>query len=405
MANAKLAQSVRDLQQEFLRRLVQANSQLLSVPTTPQLLLKIYESNIDLLQYAFGDFGYNLGRYTQSLDIGHPDVVSILDGILGDNQMFAKYCLELLQLAEYAKTNQMSYVFPDIGQSVVRELVSKSVAKRLDGSVHTRSHVRLVADPTERNEIRFTKRIQNIDLSGVYRKGEEVWLSQPDSFKKFLRFDSAYEDEVRGAERKVKRYKELGCHSLAAEIAKTIEAFKENMEQSYYGFNRITMTHAAIILAKSLGFSYSAVHGKWSIRVDRRFFGDYNFETTLSNGSLALFDPYDNFVYQPRAYPFHLLQDIAPEGVKNTIAMLESFPEANNRPIFDHYGVIVPSIAYGRDGLYDESGFFLKFNNVEMATKALDKILIKGEYFYPVVVGEKDSKCYFICYWAEEGSA
>jgi hypothetical protein len=401
MANDKLAKNVQILQKEFVRRLGQGNTNLIAAPT-PQVLLKIYESNLDLLKYALGDFGFHLGRYAQSLDIGHPDVVSILDGLLDDKQRFAQYCLELLKLAEYARSSNMNCVFPDLGQTLIREMVSKSVAKRLDGSTHNRSHVRLVADPDERNQIRLSKRTQNIDLAGVYKKGEEVWLSQPDSFKKFLRFDSAYEDEIRSAERKVKRYKELGCNSLANEIAKTIESFKENMEQSYYGFNRITMTNAAIILAKSAGHIYSAVHGRWTIRVDRRFFGEYNFETSLGNGSI--FDPYENHIYQPRAYPFHVLYDIAPDSVKRTVEHLESFPEANNRPIFDHYGVIVPGIAYGRDGFYDEAGFYLKFQSEEMATRALDKTFIKGEYFYPVVVGEKDGKCYFICYWAEAGA-
>jgi len=401
MVNDHLVGKIQDLQQEFLRRLGQNQISIMSSPT-PQLLRKIFDANHDLLEYALGDFGTRLGRYTRSIDIGHPDVITIFDGIFCDDQKFSKYCLELLRLAEFARGNGMIHVFPDIGNLFVREMVSKTVTKKLDGTYQTRAHVRLVRDQEERDYIRLNKRIQCIDLQAVYKKGEESWNSQPDNFKKFLRFDAAYEEEIKIAQKKMKRYQELGCNSLASEIEKSIELFKENMDQAYYGFNRITMTNAAIILAKSLGYTFIdssiQIASSSTIKINRSFFGTYNFDVSR-NGFAILNLGDDAFEYKPKVYPLYELIDIAPTGVLKTIQLLEQFPEANNRPIFDHYGIIVPSIQYNHESIYDYDGLIIRHNTIDEAGKALDKILIKRKYFYPIVVGEKDGKCFFICYW------
>ena len=96
----------------------------------------------------------------------------------------------------------------------------------------------------------------------------------------------------------------------------------------------------------------------------------------------------------------HELIDITPVGVLKTIQLLEQFPEANNRPIFDHYGIIVPSIQYNHESFYDLNGMIVRHGSIDESGKALDRMLIKEKYFYPIVVGEKDGKCFFICYWA-----
>ena len=133
------------------------------------------------------------------------------------------------------------------------------------------------------------------------------------------------------------------------------------MEQAYYGFNRITMTNAAVILAKSLGFSYSVLgfpgeNSEKKITVNRKFFGKYNFdpEQTLEfspyvsemAGSPIFTQKQQNpYTYEPRVYPLHELSDIVPDNVRDTISRLEEFPDAGGKPIFDHFGVIVPGVA------------------------------------------------------------
>lgn len=399
MSNDLLAEKINDLQNEFIRRLHVHGKPSLSNP--PLLLRIIHDSSQELLEYAFGQFGTNLLQLTRVLDMSHPDLVNIFDGTLSDSQKFSKKCIQFLALAEYAKSNQLNEIFPWVGSLFIKESLDKNVVKKIDNANYNKSYVRLILDSEEREAIRFCKKMQTIDLQNFYKKSDELWNAQPENFRQFIRYDAAYMRELKQAEKKMKRYQELGCQSLAAEIGKSIDVFRENMEQTYYGFNRITMTNAAIILAKCLGYDYHPAYqlnvGGHSMKMDaqikvpRSYFKNYFFDQS--------FDLTTVYEYEPKVYPFHELSSIAPQQVVQTIKLLESFPEANEKPIFDHFGVIVPSISYKNKMFKNESGLLHDYGTQEECSKELDKVLIKNKYIYPIIIGEKDGKCFFICYW------
>lgn len=420
MADAK----VLEIQSEFMKRLTKHEPpQPYNVPT---LLHRVVECDDDILELTLGKIGQKLRLFAQNVDFSHPEIVSIFDGIIADDQDFAQECIELLELAKFAKEKNLVRMIPALGRTLTKDTLTKSIIKKIDTPANNRMHVRLLKDASEREEIRTTKRMQIIDLQSVYKKGEDIWNAQPDNFSRFLRFDTAYQEDLKLAEKKAERYDELGCIALADEIRKSIEAFRENMEQSYYGFNRITMTSAAVILAKSLDYTFIPPHDvntgtyghyrvEAKILVNRSFFGKYNFDPEqvlefLPYVSQVAGSPIFNhrhqapFDYEPRVYPLHEFSDIMPDSVKETVSMLEAFPDAGGKPIFDHFGVIVPGISFPRekDLMYtfvDKQGLAQSHAVREAALKALDTILIKNEYFYPIIVGEKDGKCFFICYF------
>lgn len=421
-----ISQQVTDLQNEFLHRLSMHSPAKAQCP--PSLLKRILQCDDELLELTLGKVGHKLRHFAEQVDFDHPEIVSAFDGVLADDQDFAQDCLELFLLAEFARSHSLSRLLPILGRTVTKESLPRNVLKKIDVPQNNRMHVRLLKDAKERDDIRMTKRMQIIDLQSVYKKGEEVWNAQPDNFKKFLRFDTAYQEDLKKAEKKAQRYEELGCTSLANEVRRSIEAFKEHMEQAYYGFNRITMTNAAVILAKSLGFTYTPPHevlvqdkyhiggSEGRITVSRRFFGKYNFDpdqtlefsplvSEIAGSPIFTAKQQNPFVYEPRVYPLHEFLDIAPASVKETISLLEAFPDASGKPIFDHFGVIVPGVAFPppqREGLHtflDERGMIQTYKVREEALKALDAILIKGAYFHPIIVGDKDGKCYFVCYF------
>ncbi len=255
MSDDAIGFEVKSLHNEFLKRLHRSCGAV-KFKNPPVLLQSIKESSLDLLEYAFGDYGKVFFNFSKSLDFNHPDIFSFFDGFFCDNNLFAQRCIELIELTKVAKSRNYTSLFPLLGKLLIEESLDKSILKKLDVTNQSKFHVRLIQDRQEREEIRKVKKMQVIDLQSLYKKGEEVWNSQPSDFRKFLRFDSAYTNELKQAERKMRRYQELGCIALANEIQKSIAAFRENMEQSYYGFNRITMTNIAIILAKSLGYHY-----------------------------------------------------------------------------------------------------------------------------------------------------
>lgn len=400
---------VSELQNEFFRRLETVSN--LPPSQVPCLLREIVECDMELVEFTLGSIGHNLKLFSQHVDLSHPEMTSILDGMLSDNQEFSQKCVELLHLGKYAREKHLNKLIPYFGKIIVDENNDKNIIRKIDVPQNNRMHVRLLKNCSDRDNIRLTKRTQIIDLNSFGKKAEEIWESQPDNFRSFLRFDVAYQEDLIVAERKVKRYKDLGCESLANEIQASIDAFKKNMDQCYYGFNRITMTNASIILAKSLGFKFvlsqDIMNGNSTSRivVYRNFFGNYNFDPDNLNSEIFSAKENSCFSYEPRLYPLHELAEIMTDNVKKTIDVLENFPDAGNKPIFDHFGVIVPSVNFPFEEknnsytILNESGIIQSYSSKKDAVKSLDCILIRGEYFHPILVGEKDNKCYFISYW------
>lgn len=401
-----------EFQSEFLRRL---NHRSPPMPhCTPKLLQQVMECDEDTLNLSLGGIGNKLKLFAQNLDFEHPEISSIFDGLIADDQEFAKECLELLALAKFAKEKNLCRVIPSLGNFLSRNIANKNILKKIDIPVNSKIHVRLLKNPISRKEIRLTKRMQIIHLQSICNKDQDVWDAQPDNFNKFLRFDSAYEEDVVAATKKANRYRELGCISLADEIQKSIDIFRDHMQHSYYGFNRITMTNAAIILAKSLKYKFKQTEDS-QIIVERKFFGKYNFDPDQPTE----FSPYISqmagfpifslktqlpFKYEPRIYPLHELSELISEEVQSTIDLLENFPEADNKPIFDHFGVIVPGVAFPLPSedfhtFVNKQGVAQTYSSREDALKALDKILINSGFFTPILIAEKNGKCYFICYF------
>lgn len=426
-----LNKKVFELQSEFLRRL--SCHEPPQEHCVPSLLRCIIECDDDLIDFALGKLGQKLSMFAKNVDFQHPGIANIFDGLIANDQDFAQECMELLILARYARDNNLKRIIPTLSKFITKDSLDQNAIKKIDAPVNNRMHVRLLKDFKEREEIRMTKRMQIIDLHSVYKKDEEIWNAQPDNFNKFLRFDTSYQDDIELAEKKAVRYEELGCESLASEIRNSIVLFRNNIDQSYYGFNRITMTNASVILAKSLGYNYVSPeeisyskfmsYGSWKteskITVDRSFFGKYNFDpeqtiefspiiSSLSKSPIFTKKNQIPYNYEPRVYPIHELSDIMTDNVCNVISTLENFPDAGYKPIFDHFGVIVPGVSFPvndpmkNNKMYsfsDERGMIHSYSIRETALKTLDSILIKGEYFYGILVGEKDSKCYFISYF------
>jgi len=98
--------------------------------------------------------------------------------------------------------------------------------------------------------------------------------------------------------------------------------------------------------------------------------------------------------------------------MKHIIKSLEAFHDMQDRPVFDHYWVICPSVDYPHT-TYDLSGagttkHYLIFNDEnkvqgfksqEKAYNALDFMLTNNGSMNPVLLGEMNGKCYFISYW------
>jgi hypothetical protein len=408
MANELYFNKVLSFQDEFFKRLKIVDR--LPENKLPDLFLKLRDYDEDVIRLGLGDIGLKLKNFILQVDLSHPEISNVFDGILADNQEFSQSCRELLALASHARQDNLVYVTPYLNQFLYKE--HKTLIRKIDAPSSNRINVRFLKNPEEREQVRCSKKMQIIDLQGIYKKGKSFWDSQPANFSRFMRFDTGYQEELKKAEKKAKRYEELGCISLAEEVRRTMELFREHTECNYFGFNRITMTTASIILAKSLGFAYMEGDGD-NIIVNRKLFYNFNPESPIEfnpyvsmvSGGVTFTDrPLVPYNYEPRVYPYHEFAEVASEETKGIICHLENFPDVGDKPIFDHFGVIVPGIEFplrksDSFTFLDKSGIIQKFNTREEALKALDTNLIKDKDIYPIIIGEKDGKCYFISYF------
>lgn len=417
IADEVYLREVIDLQKEFAERL-KTTSGIQPEMVVSQLLQNILFYDDEVIEASLGQFGKKLKRFAQDVDFSHPDLARILGGAFSDVSQFSQECNELLLLGEFAKKQSLEIVLPSLNKIITKDDVHKRIWRSVDSPYKNRLHVRLLPDRDSREEVRLMKRAQVLNLDSVYRRGLEFWTALPISFKRFLRFDETYKEEIERVKRKAKRYRDLGCSILSKEIECGIKDYEQQVEDSYYGFNRITMTTSAVILAKSLGhklvkigsFLYSS-ENEYQIEVDRKFFGNYNFDPSQRDiwenkiNTPLYARRAEPFIYAPRVYPLHEFLDLAPLNVLETINHLENFPEAGGKPIFDHFGIIVPGIEFPCEknenhAFLNEDGKYQEYEKIEDARKALDTIFVGKGYFHPVILGEKDNKCYFISYFA-----
>lgn len=385
------------------------------------LLAKILACDLESIKLALGKFGENLKAFSHAVDLKHPHVKTLFDDMFADDSEFCQDISELIELAEFAREKKLTRVLSNIGGKVVsREKLCRTLLKTIDSPFNNRYHIRMLRSREERDCVRSEKKMQAIDLTTVVKKGEEVWASQPENFDSFIRWGVAYEEEINYAMKKAQRYIKLGCTGMATQIAESIKQFKNQVHEVYYGFNRITMTNAAVILAKSLGYNLTTywLSGEndkklYRISVPRTLFGEYNFEVdpqyvpyqTGTSSPVGFRLARDTFDYEPRVYPLYKLIHMASDHMQKIVDHLEAFPKACGKSIFDSYAIIVPGVFYPRiehNGVYsilDTGGNKADFSTRDEAVQALDVNLIENGYLTPILLGEKDGKCFFISFW------
>ena len=367
------------------------------------LLDKILNCDYEDIESLLGKFGRRFKAFVSAVDLKHPHVKVLFDDFFTSDPDFYQYITELLELMSCIKEKKLTKILPSINNKFIaisKNESCRNILKNIDSPLNNRFRIRLLSNRKDRDRLRSEKKIQTIDLNVIIKKGEDVWTSQPDKFDNFIRGGISYKDQINYAEKKMKRYADLGCSCLAKQIFNSIEQFKDSVHEVYYGFNRITITNAAVILAKMLGYKLSTTwllgeneRKIFFISAPQHLFEDY-FE---ENASTAY-----GFDYEPRIYPVDKLP-ISFEHINKIIDHLEEFPEACGKAIFDNYAILVPGITcpvIKNDCKYfiNKKGFKLDYYTKEEAAQALDIHLINYGYITPILLGEKDGKCFFVSF-------
>ena len=235
---------------EFYKRL---NSNSSSYKKKDNLFIsKLLNSDHEILRSAFGDIGDKIVAFLKSIDINHPNIEDCYDGIFQDNWEFNQVFDELCSYYNFGKANKFTKL-GELLQSFMSKYVLDNfkILSKIDIPENNRCNLRFLSDNEKKEKIRCQKKMQIIDLNSAYKKGIYNFNSHPNNFYNFLRFDKSLENEVKNMEIKAKRYEDLGCSFLANEITNNLQSYHEYVRQNYFGFNRITMSAASLILSRN----------------------------------------------------------------------------------------------------------------------------------------------------------
>lgn len=374
----------------------------------------------NIVELFLGNAGTRLLEFANAVDHAHPHLFdsqlpsSVLDGLFDRNSKLTKEIVELLEVFEWAHLQNMQEAMGFLSKSAAREFGSHF--KDVNSPVKNQQYVRLLKTRAERDEVRKNKKVISIDLNSLAKKAEGSWDSLPKVFGHYARGSSTIKAELEKAERMVQKYRNMRCNSLYFEVTKSLEAFNEQRRESYYGFQRIKMADAALILAKAHGFEFIKIERSYMenyfesrshIAIPSSFFGDY--KVSMEEKPLSC-----KYKYTPRVYPaFELMGEFSSDA-EMLIEKLEAFPECGGKSIFDHYIIVVPSISnsfdYDIDSVGNKKYYFFDKNGERVSSSSFEEIqkrfdinLIRMGYTVPVLLGEKDGNCHFLSYWTYQG--
>ena len=349
-----------------------------------------------LLRNALGEMGGKFFQFVNNVDLEHPD----LNNIVTIPQ--CTLLLETLKLYNYAKTNNLNVVLPQIKTIATKDL--REPFKDLDDPKKNQRLIRLLKNREDKRSVRANKIARKIELRSFYENFRpENWQSQiANSFKRYIRNNRFREVEIENARKKAERYSSLGCSSLSGEINRVVSLLRSRADENFMGFQRATMNDVAYILARIHGFEYvlNPFQSKSELKIKESKFG-FNFE--IKDGANT--PPYipREYEYTPRAYPVHEFQDIMGEKTAKTIDYLENLPELDGKSAFDHYAVVVPSIEPAcivqKNSFINKAGEKISGVTQNETYRLFDIEIIKNDAVAPVLIAERDGKCYFVSYF------
>jgi hypothetical protein len=313
----------------------------------------------------------------------------------------------MLKLAAFGKAWIMSQnVLENLKRVITKHKSYAVLSQAIDDPAENLLHVRFLPMRSMRDLVRSRKRMQPISTDLLYKRGYTFWNSEPSDFSCYARGMSLYQSDIEEAVSRHKHFSDLGLDQMANEIKKSIDQLEETAKTSqYFGFNKISLTSAAVILAKQSGYNYYASRPD-SFDSDKIIVDTENFKYRFfANGGLFDDSHVGALEFSPRIYTYTELEPYVSTEISKLIDYLEQFPEAQGHPLFDHYRVLVPGTDYPQMSQNPPFNFRLPDGNLfscaqwQKTQMRLDAELLHQKEIVGILIGEKDGDCYFISYF------
>ena len=315
---------VKDQQDQILKIIYDTSPEPEKLPVDGILnyIHKIPRSDI---VFIFDDLGHKIKSFADIIDLDHPDLTNFCDGQLSGKQQetFSKIALDLISLFLFCKNNDISSsVLEALKQIICKHSVFSKIETCIDSPLENQLHIRFVKYRDYREKIRSTKKCQKIKLNTRLIGSKENWKNYSNNLFEYSRHNNIFQKQIKEADIKRKTFLDHGLTFMAQEIEKDIIKIKSQIDLSrYIGFNKISITYVAIVLAKMCGF---------------------DIEENTIDSSLFLYEENKKILLNSQIYSIQEFRDHCPENILNLINYLENFPQLNNKPLFDHYRVVLP---------------------------------------------------------------
>ncbi len=388
------------------------------MPGWVDALRQVASTADDLVTACLGSTGQRLKAFAQQVNLNHPDLELFFDSI-GQGSDLYKAAADIISRAKVEK-EASSNVKNEENDLLGRHPRFPQVVRMLQ-----QPRTRLLCSPQDRfNQRAVKKQIKAIGLKNMFSTGENAFYGRPDHFKRYARNSKFHHEEMKELVVRQECFASFGMTEMAHAFAKRMRSLEESIADTC-GFYRLKPDEAAVMLARLHGF-------RWNdggvVTVSSKFFDSLNFwpeGTTMESGddpqieqikkNMVLqtkFVPNNSsavtFNYQPRMYPLSHFPVEMPDKAKSVLVKAEGFSGLGNNPFFDYFWVLVPSISLNHQCLQkpNKDSWTLKLDGTTHVYKeqmdaavSLDKKLVKDGYVVPVIIGERDGKCYFLCMW------
>lgn len=358
-------------------------------------LKEVIKYDTSFLEYALPELGAVFKKFAEELDLTHPDIRDIGPFTGMEEGSLSRELVDHFRLTEFIRDNNISGVTLYSMIQRIKRLLSDESINLGSTSLCARKKARFVKGEREALRSLSNSQRMRVELNGAL---------PPADLTPIGRGKNVFQDELSEAEKCKKNMLRLNLSSMAQEAQRVVDSvIKRQQDQSYYGFNQVTMEEVSLHLAAAMDYE---VLMNGLIRVYSDTFGSFRFYD-----SELLFA---EVKYEPIALPYlKLKESISPEMDK-VIHRLDYFPEACHKPIFDEFWVVLPLLELppyqqkfpftyidqgGKTMTFGKEKADSKMESYHKAQCQLATILLKNSLIVGALIGQRDDKDYFICYW------
>ena len=315
-------------------------------------------SNSSLAEaYSHNSIGKKAKALIDLLDFNHPELQAKLPEINKSLEVMVKG-------VKYYNLSKNSGFMEYVDRKYISKNISSKFIKMIE---HPEWDCRFYASSEKRDAVRKKNVSKRIDLKHFLKKNKAL-LSKNVLIKDYIRFGNSHKSEMDKYQAREQIFNNFGLIALKSAVEKSLSSLKFAAQENHFGFQRMSVCTAVVAACQLLN---AKIDANSDLIIDPSFIKGFDAGCNIQH------------IIQPILHPVHNLNPS--DEMKELLSLLDNFPDADNKCIFDNYFVLVPAV---KSDIFEHN-----------AKYAFDNKLIKEKRVFPILLGQKEGKCYFISFW------